>query len=109
MFTFGLVALALTGPARAADLAAAKENYEAFCVLCHGETGKGDGPRGAAAKARDFTDCAAMSKISDDTMFNVIKNGGASVGLSKAICKRGRLRFRGQRHSRPRRLRQDIL
>ena len=24
-----------------------------------------------------------MGKISDDTMFNVIKNGGAAVGLSK--------------------------
>ena len=80
---FGIAALA--GSARAADLAAAKENYEAFCVLCHGATGKGDGPRGAAVKARDFTDCAAMSKISDDTMFNVIKNGGAAAGLSKAM------------------------
>jgi mono/diheme cytochrome c family protein len=72
-------------PARAADLATAKQNYEAFCVLCHGESGKGDGPAGPAAKARDFTDCAAMSKISDDTMFNVIKNGGAAAGLSKAM------------------------
>ena len=83
LFTFAVATLA--GPARAADLAAAKDNYEAFCVLCHGDTGKGDGPRGAAVKARDFTDCAAMSKISDDTMFNVIKNGGPAAGLSKAM------------------------
>jgi len=85
LFAIGIVALAMGGPARAGDMAAAKQNYESFCVLCHGAGGKGDGPAGAAAKARDFTDCAAMSKISDDTMFNVIKNGGAAAGLSNAM------------------------
>ena len=47
--------------------------------------GKGDGPAAAtlSTSPRNFTDCAAMGKISDDTMFNVIKNGGAANGLSK--------------------------
>jgi len=27
-----------------------------------------------------------MSKLSDDTMFNVIKNGGASAGLDKEMA-----------------------
>lgn len=72
-------------PARAADMAAAKQNYDTFCVKCHGATGKGDGPGAAtlATKPRNFSDCAVMSKISDETMFNVIKNGGAAAGLSK--------------------------
>ncbi len=72
-------------PVRAADMAAAKQNYDTFCVKCHGPTGGGDGPAAAtlATKPRNFADCAAMSKISDDTMFNVIKNGGAAAGLSK--------------------------
>ncbi len=72
-------------PVRAADMAAAKQNYDTFCAKCHGATGKGDGAGAAtlATKPRDFADCAVMSKISDDTMFNVIKNGGAAAGLSK--------------------------
>src|ERR1700719_1260723 len=70
---------------RAADTAAAKQNYDTFCVKCHGPGGKGDGPAAAtlSTNPRNFSDCAAMGKISDDTMFNVIKNGGASAGLSK--------------------------
>ena len=72
-------------PALAADMAAAKQNYDTFCVKCHGPGGKGDGPAAAtlSTNPRNFTDCAAMGKISDDTMFNVIKNGGAANGLSK--------------------------
>jgi mono/diheme cytochrome c family protein len=83
----GAIALVASAfvPARAADMAAAKQNYDTFCVKCHGPGGKGDGPGAAtlSTSPRNFTDCAAMSKISDDTMFNVIKNGGAAAGLSK--------------------------
>jgi mono/diheme cytochrome c family protein len=61
----------------------AQSNYTAFCAKCHGPSGHGDGPGAAAltTKARDFADCAVMSKISDDTMFTVIKGGGAAAGL----------------------------
>lgn len=74
-------------PARAADMAAAKQNYDTFCVKCHGTSGKGDGPGAAtlATNPRNFTDCAAMGKISDETMFNVIKNGGPAANLSKEM------------------------
>jgi cytochrome c553 len=85
--TLGACAIiALTfAPARAGDMAAAKTNYDTFCVKCHGPSGKGDGAAAAtlSTSPRNFTDCAAMGKISDDTMFNVIKNGGAANGLSK--------------------------
>ncbi|HUY26300.1 MAG TPA: cytochrome c [Candidatus Binataceae bacterium] len=71
-------------PACAADLAAAKQNYDTFCVKCHGPNGKGNGPASAtlSTRPRDFTDCARMTKESDDKLFNVIKNGGAANGLS---------------------------
>jgi high-affinity iron transporter len=80
-----LAVIACAPVARAADMAAAKQNYDTFCVKCHGANGKGDGPAAATltTKPRDFTDCAKMSKISDATLFNVIKNGGAAAGLSK--------------------------
>jgi cytochrome c oxidase cbb3-type subunit III len=57
--------------------------YKVYCSRCHGETGRGDGADAATLKTRprDFTDCATMSKISDDTMFTAIKEGGAAVGL----------------------------
>jgi len=68
----------------AEDLAAAEQNYIGFCLKCHGEDGKGDGPAAATLKTkpRDFTDCARMAKESDDMLFKVIKNGGAPNGFS---------------------------
>jgi cytochrome c553 len=72
---------ALTGAPARAD--SAKDNYTAFCAKCHGPDGRGDGPSAGslATKPQDYTNCAAMQKISDDTMFKVIKGGGAAVGL----------------------------
>ncbi len=78
-----LLSAVVAAPALA-DADAAKSNYTTFCVKCHGESGKGDGPAAATLKTkpRDFTDCARMSKITDDTLFKVIKNGGGANGLS---------------------------
>jgi len=67
-----------------ADMSAAQKNYQTFCAKCHGDTGKGNGSGAAtlATKPHDFTDCAATQKLSDATLFNVIKNGGKANGLS---------------------------
>jgi mono/diheme cytochrome c family protein len=77
------MALSFT-PAHAADLAEAKQNYDAVCAACHGTTGNADGPGAATLSTppRKFSDCAVMSKISDDTMIDVIKNGGGAAHLS---------------------------
>jgi mono/diheme cytochrome c family protein len=77
----GAIAAAL--PVRA-DTAAVQKNYQTFCAKCHGDSGNGNGSAAAtlSAKPRDFADCGAMQKISDDTLFNVIKNGGKANGLS---------------------------
>jgi len=77
-------ALLALAPVSHADEAAAKTNYQTFCAKCHGDTGKGNGSGAAtlATKPRDFTDCARMAKESDDTLFNVIKNGGKPNGFS---------------------------
>ena len=70
--------------AYAADAEQGKKLYGQFCASCHGQSGKGDGPAAAALnpKPRDHTDKETMSKLSDDELLKVIKNGGASVGKS---------------------------
>lgn len=83
--TITIASLGIAAPAPAAEAEAAKDNYVAFCAKCHGASGKADGPAAATLKTRpgDFTDCARMAKFPDDTMFNVIKNGGQAANLSK--------------------------
>jgi mono/diheme cytochrome c family protein len=74
-----------SGTLLGADLDAAHDNFVAQCAKCHGESGRGDGPAGASLpiKPRNFTDCSRMAHESDGRLFNTIKAGGASVGLSK--------------------------
>ncbi len=70
--------------AYAADAEQGKKLYGQFCASCHGQSGKGDGPAAAALnpKPRDHTNKEYMSKMSEDELLNVIKNGGVSVGKS---------------------------
>jgi mono/diheme cytochrome c family protein len=82
--TLCAVVLSTAFMAYAADVEQGKKLYGQFCVTCHGQSGKGDGPGAAALnpKPRDHTDKEYMSKLSDDDLLKVIKNGGASVGKS---------------------------
>jgi mono/diheme cytochrome c family protein len=70
---------AVTGASAAGEvsLAVGDSDYTARCVMCHGETGKGDGPAGQALnpKPRDHTDAAYMDKLTDQDIENVILNG----------------------------------
>ena len=54
------------------------------CSGCHGATGHGDGPAGAALNPhpRNFTDKAWQAKVTDEHIANVIEKGGAANGLS---------------------------
>ncbi|MGD1027036.1 c-type cytochrome [Candidatus Binatus soli] len=90
------LALISTG-AHAADAAAAASSYSDTCAKCHGPAGKGDGPKAAELKTKegkpvaigDLSDCAKMSKITDDDMFKELKEGGAAVGKSKFMTPYG--------------------
>ncbi len=66
------------------DLAAGKAKFDQYCATCHGSSGKGDGPAGAALnpKPRNFTDASLMGQKSDAQLAKVIKEGGAASGLS---------------------------
>jgi mono/diheme cytochrome c family protein len=70
--------------AEVGDPEAGKQTYAVFCVSCHGNTGKGDGPAGAAlpVKPSDLTDGKDVNAESDEFLFTIIKQGGASVGKS---------------------------
>ena len=61
-----------------------KKLYTNFCSACHGETGKGDGPSGAALPIRpaDHTSGAVMNQMNDKFLVDVITKGGSAVGKS---------------------------
>src|SRR4030095_508246 len=69
------------------DVAAGKAKFEQNCAVCHGTSGKGDGPGAAALnpKPRDYTNAAYMKTRSDDQLRKVIKEGGAASGFSAVM------------------------
>jgi mono/diheme cytochrome c family protein len=64
--------------------AEARSLFKSRCVVCHGETGKGDGPGAAALnpKPRDYTDPAWQTSVTDESIQKAIVEGGAAVGKS---------------------------
>lgn len=64
------------------DRAAAGSSYRLHCASCHGASGKGDGWTASLfrLKMRDLGDPAYVQTLSDDYLFQVIKQGGASLG-----------------------------
>lgn len=91
-----LAALLLLLPSMAAaDAAAGKATFEANCASCHGMTGKGDGPVGAALQPppRDFSkgefkfDGNGDGKPGEDAdLTAVITQGAAAFGGSPLMA-----------------------
>lgn len=54
------------------------------CVVCHGETGDGDGPTALSLdpRPRDFSDERIMRERTDRQLFRVIREGGPAEGKS---------------------------
>ena len=59
-----------------------------ICASCHGYEGKGDGMLAEEldVKPRDLTNPKFMNSKSDEHLFKVISEGGASVGLSESMA-----------------------
>jgi mono/diheme cytochrome c family protein len=71
-------------------MAAGKALYEGkgACHLCHGVSGKGDGPAShmlVTNPPRDFTDCAFQMDRDDGELFWIIKYGSAGTGMVALI------------------------
>lgn len=68
----------------AAAMQEAQEIYKSRCTMCHGPTGKGDGPAGAALnpKPRDLGDQAWQKSVTDEHIETIIRGGGPAVGKS---------------------------
>ncbi len=76
----------MIGSGQQLDLTTAEQQFEKYCAKCHGSGGGGDGYLSPllSQKPKNFTNCAEMSKESDDELFNVIKNGGGVLGGRKS-------------------------
>lgn len=71
-------------PVSAAAEKEASEIWSSRCFTCHGMTGKGDGPAGAALdpKPRDFSNADWQKSVTDAAIDKIIVEGGAAVGKS---------------------------
>lgn len=68
---------AWVAPAFGADLAKGKKVYTDKCLKCHGEKGRGDGPKAEdlEKKPADYTDKAKMAKFTDADLKKAVKEG----------------------------------
>ena len=66
------------------DVEKGKEVFKKYCAACHGDEGKGDGPASGALepKPRNLADSSYTSKLTDEYLTEIMKNGGAAVGKS---------------------------
>ncbi|MBI4641231.1 MAG: cytochrome c [Candidatus Tectomicrobia bacterium] len=64
-----------------------KQVYIQLCLVCHGESGKGDGPGAAMVdpKPKSFAERWLITSKTDDSLLRVIRDGGVASGLSAAM------------------------
>ena len=61
--------------------------FQMRCFVCHGRSGKGDGPsaQGLGARVRDLTEPNWQNSMSDKSIAQVIRSGAKAVGGSAAM------------------------
>jgi mono/diheme cytochrome c family protein len=62
----------------------AEDNYKLYCFQCHGSRGNGTGVNAPflTVAPRDHTNATEMKKLTDESMFTAIKEGGVAVSKS---------------------------
>jgi mono/diheme cytochrome c family protein len=70
-----------------AEQADGQRLFQTRCFVCHGRSGKGDGPSatGLAEKPQDLTDQNWQKNTTDDRIRTVIQGGGIAIGKSGAM------------------------
>ncbi|MCU0701176.1 MAG: cytochrome c [Myxococcaceae bacterium] len=70
------------------DAAKGQVKFKELCVSCHGEKGAGDGAAAAALnpKPANFTDAKRAAEVTDEYIYNMIKEGGAANGKSALMA-----------------------
>ena len=77
--------VSLFAPAFSNDAAPASRLYRRHCVSCHGKDGKAQTSKGKFSHARDLTDAQWQGDVSDERIFNSIKNGRSVRGNMPAF------------------------
>jgi mono/diheme cytochrome c family protein len=87
VMAIGLSGFFTVGAAAKGDAKAGIVVYKKTCLRCHGEQCKGDGPGAKLLKTKpaDWTDKAAMSKLTEDDLIKAVSKGGVAVGKSTAM------------------------
>jgi mono/diheme cytochrome c family protein len=69
------------------EVLSGRQLYATHCVVCHGETGRGDGPSAAgfATKPANLADGRVMNSLPDAFLVNIILHGGPAEGLSPGM------------------------
>lgn len=69
----------------AAFAASARENFQRYCIQCHGPEGRGDGinaTQDLGAAPKDLTNAEELRRLTDDRIADIIAKGGARNELS---------------------------
>jgi mono/diheme cytochrome c family protein len=64
---------------------AGSEVYRIYCVICHGESGKGDGPAAASLKPKPRSLAANQAALSDAYLYWRISEGGSKKPFMSAM------------------------
>jgi high-affinity iron transporter len=77
------VCVSVAAPAHGADATKGKGIYDGRCAFCHGISGKGDGPAGAALdpKPTNFGNADFWKKTSPEAMKEVIEHGKRNTAM----------------------------
>lgn len=74
--------------ARAGD---AKQNWDKYCMQCHGKGGNADTKMGKILSAKDFTDPKVQASFTDADAAKAIKEGIKEGGKTKMTAFAGKL------------------